>query len=114
MEIAKADLLCKDKLITTERKYNEIFKKYTTLKKQLKNNHHLKSVVEKYERTIEKYKKEKQAQHTALNVLSEYIDNITAKTKLSEQLLHESKHEQSKILTEMSKIERKLAQIPQT
>ena len=112
MDIAKEDMICKNKLINTERKYNEIFKKYTTLKEQVKDNKHLVSVVDKYKKMIEIYKKEKKKQHIALSKLSDYIDDITQKTKLSENVLNESKHEQKKIFEEMLKIEKKLAQVP--
>ena len=44
-----------------------------------------------------KYKKRKKGATMTLSKLSDYIDDITQKTKLSENVLNESKHEQKNI-----------------
>ena len=111
MDIAKYDNLCIHKSNAFKHKYQLLLKKYTSLKKKQHNNHQYKKIIKQYKDYILTIKKQQTEQYNALQELSDYIDNIHDTTKLSEQLLNESKHDQHEILNKMKIIKKKIDNI---
>ena len=109
MDIAKRDIRHLKKLKLCEEKYTKLFKKYNSLKKKQKENIHYSGVVNQYKEYISGIRTKQAEQYEALQNLTHYIDEIHRTTKLSEQLLDESKKDQSDILTRMKNIKDKIS-----
>lgn len=107
MDIAKRDMNHLKKLKLCEDKYTGLFKKYNSLKKKQKENIHYRGVIKQYKEYISGIRDKQTEQYDALQNLTHYIDEIHRTTKLSEQLLDESKKDQRDILTRMKKIKDK-------
>ena len=111
MEIAKYDEQCFLKLKHLKKKNKDLLKKYSYLKIKQNSNKHFKGVVAEYENYIKLLKDKQEKQYNLLESLSEDIDDITHKTKLSEQILSESVYDQKKIINKMSDIKKNIVSI---
>jgi hypothetical protein len=111
MPLAKKDeqLLQIEELICAKRKM--LIDKQKKLKIISKQNLFLDAVKDDYDKYNSYIIKQKQEQMQALNMLNNYINELTIKGKLTEQNIEDSKHEQLKILKELKDIQKSLDNI---
>lgn len=111
MDIALDDeKICEIKLLIQNKK-NSLENNFNELKKTQKDNIFLADVVDDYIKYFSLMKKQKEDQYEALRKITDYIDNITKTSNITEHLLRESKHDQQEILKRMKLIKSKIDSI---
>jgi hypothetical protein len=98
-------------LINLKRKM--LLDKQIKYKKISKQNHFLEEIKNDYSNYSNYIMKQKQEQIQALNLLKNYVDDLSVSGKLSKQNIKDSKYEQKKILNEINLIKTNLNQIIQ-
>jgi len=94
-----------------ERKRQFLFEKERKLNKILKENQFLEAVKSDYNKYYNYIQKQKMDQMKALQILNEYINNLTLSGKLTKHNIEDAKEEQIKILNEMKTIKKSLDSI---
>jgi len=82
--------------------------KFKELRHTSSTNRFLKGISDDYEHYFDYIKAQKREQYEALCMLSDYIENISMDTELTEQLLRESKSDQKQILSQMRRVKGEL------
>jgi hypothetical protein len=88
-----------------------LMEKYLELQKNAKENEYLNGVVDDYKKYFNFMIEEKNQQYDALNMISQYLDNINSEIKSTDEVLDEQQQEQKKIMREMSKIKENLDEL---
>lgn len=96
-------------LIDSKREY--LINKQKQLKKLTKHNEFLNHIKEDYDKYNSYIYQQKRDQIKALELLNQYIDDLTLSGNLSKHNLKDAKHEQKKILKEISGIRKGLDEI---
>lgn len=94
-----------------ERKRQFLFEKERKLNKILKENQFLEAVKSDYNKYYNYIQKQKMDQMKALQLLNEYINDLTLSGKLTKHNIEDAKEEQMKILNEMKTIKKSLDSI---
>ena len=94
-----------------ERKRQFLFEKERKLNKILKENQFLEAVKSDYNKYYNYIQKQKMDQMKALQILNEYINDLTLSGKLTKHNIEDAKEEQIKILNEMKTIKKSLDSI---
>lgn len=94
-----------------ERKRQFLFEKERKLNKILKENQFLEAVKSDYNKYYNYIQKQKMDQMKALQLLNEYINDLTLSGKLTKHNIEDAKEEQIKILNEMKTIKKSLDSI---
>ena len=94
-------------------KKNLLLSKQEKLEKISKNNHFLNEIKNDYQEYYNYIKKQKEEQILALNMLNEYIKDLSLSGELSKHNINDSKYEQKKILNEINSIKEGLKSIMQ-
>ena len=109
-------------LATKEEQFNEIqqlielkrkmlLDKQSKYKKILKQNHFLEEIKNDYSNYSDYIMKQKQQQIQALEVLQNYVKDLSVSGKLSKQNVKDAKYEQKKIVKELKSIKHNLDEI---
>lgn len=96
-------------LIETKRKF--LYNKQNNLRRIVKQNQFLEAVKSDYETYYDYIAQQKRDQIRALQVLDEYINDLTHSGKLTKHNIEDAKEEQYKILNEMKSIKENLDSI---
>jgi hypothetical protein len=99
------EIKSKKDLLLEKRKY---------LKKISDDNRFLTSVNNDYQKYYDFIIKQKEDQMKTLNYLNDYIGDMMVNTKLTEQDINETNHEQKRILNEIKNIRKSLEEIIET
>ena len=89
-----------------EIKRNMLLEKQKKLEHHSKQNHFLEMVKQDYQKYHQTIMQQKQDQLKALELLNQYIHDLTISGKLSKQNIKDSHYEQKKILHEIKKIKK--------
>lgn len=92
-------------------KRNFLIRKQKELKKILKHNEFLNSVKEDYDKYNSYIIQQKNDQIRSLELLNQYIDDLSVSGSLSKNNLKDAKHEQKRILKEIGSIRKGLDEI---
>ena len=88
-----------------------LMEKYLELQKNAKENEYLNGVVDDYKKYFDFIIDEKNKQYDALNVISQYLDNINSEIRSTDEILDEQRQEQKNILREMKKLKENLDEL---
>ena len=88
-----------------------LMEKYLELQRNAKENEYLNGVVDDYKNYFNFIIEEKNKQYDALNIISQYLDNINNEIEATDKILDEERHEQKNILREMRKIKENLDEL---
>jgi hypothetical protein len=108
MDLARRDMSIEDMRIEVVGRKKMLLDKLKELRRTSSTNQLLKGITDDYEQYFIYIKKQKRQQYDALCMLSDYIENISENTELTEQLLRESKFDQKHILSHMRKVKGEL------
>jgi hypothetical protein len=108
MDLARRDMSIEDMRIEVVGRKKMLLDKLKELRRTSSTNQLLKGITDDYEQYFSYIKKQKRQQYDALCMLSDYIENISENTELTEQLLRESKFDQKHILSHMRKVKGEL------
>jgi|LauGreSuBDMM15SN_2_FD.fasta_scaffold365296_1 hypothetical protein len=111
IEDSDSKLLHIEKMIKAKK--NLLLSKQEKLEKISKNNHFLNEIKNDYQEYYNYIKKQKEEQILALNMLNEYIKDLSLSGELSKHNINDSKYEQKKILNEINSIKEGLKSIMQ-
>ena len=113
MDLASKDqrFLQLQQVIDLKRKM--LLDKQIKYKKITKQNHFLEEIKNDYSNYSNYIMKQKQEQIQALNLLKNYVNDLSISGNLSKQNIKDSKYEQKKILNEINLIKTNLSQIIQ-
>jgi hypothetical protein len=111
IENSDSKLLHIEKMIKAKKKL--LLTKQEKLNKISKNNHFLNEIKNDYQNYYNYIKKQKEDQILALNMLNEYIKDLSISGELSKHNINDSKYEQKKILNEINSIKEGLKSIMQ-
>ena len=109
MEVYELSLADRDSYLTQienqiQSKRNLLIDKRKTLEQTVDKNQFLEGVKNDYQRYHNYIIKQNQDQIRAMNILNQYLDDVIVSGKLTEKDIHNTRHEQSQILSEMDKI----------
>jgi hypothetical protein len=85
-------------------KRNLLLEKRKTLENTVNQNQFLHGIKNDYQNYHNYIIKQKNDQINAMNILNQYIKDLTLSSKMTEQDIHKSREEQNKILNEMNSI----------
>ena len=88
-----------------------LLEKQNKYKKILKQNHFLEEIKNDYSNYSDYIMKQKQQQIQALEVLQNYVKDLSVSGKLSKQNVKDAKYEQKKIVKELKSIKHNLDEI---
>lgn len=88
-----------------------LLNKQKKIKEIKKNNHFLEEVKNDYSKYSDYIMNQKQEQIKALDLLKNYVDDLTTSGDLSDENIKDAKHEQKKIISEINKIKENLNEI---
>ena len=111
IEASDSQLLHIEKMIKAKKKL--LLSKQEKLNKISKNNHFLTEIKNDYQSYYNYIKKQKEDQILALNMLNDYIKDLSISGELSKHNINDSKYEQKKILNEINSIKEGLKSIMQ-
>ena len=111
IEDSDSKLLHIEKMIKAKKKL--LLSKQEKLHKISKNNHFLNEIKNDYQDYYNYIKKQKEDQILALNMLNEYIKDLSLSGELSKHNINDSRYEQKKILNEINSIKDGLKSIMQ-
>jgi hypothetical protein len=94
-----------------EAKRNMLIQKQKKLKKMEKQNIFLQDVKKDYNKYYQYIIQQKRDQMKALELLNQYVDDLTRSGTLNGHNLKDAKHEQKRIMSEMNNIRRGLDKI---
>jgi hypothetical protein len=97
-----------------ESKRNFLLEKQNKYKDFKKTNHFLEDIKNDYSNYSNYIMKQKNEQIQALDLLKNYVNDLSTSGSLSEQNIKDSKHEQNKIMNEIKKIKHNLNEIIQS
>ena len=109
IEDSDSKLLHIEKMIKAKKKL--LLSKQEKLHKISKNNHFLTEIKNDYQSYYNYIKKQKEDQILALNMLNDYIKDLSISGELSKHNINDSKYEQKKILNEINSIKEGLKSI---
>ena len=109
IEDSDSKLLHIEKMIKAKKKL--LLSKQEKLEKISKNNHFLNEIKNDYQQYYNYIKKQKEDQILALNMLNEYIKDLSLSGELSKHNINDSRYEQKKILNEINSIKEGLKSI---
>ncbi len=104
MELAKRDISIQHLQNLIKQKQKNITEKNKTLPQQIKDNVYLREIMGDYSIYFDNINQEKTNQYNALQLLAEYITQITLDPTSTEEMLRQCKYDQSLILAEMKQI----------
>jgi hypothetical protein len=111
MDLAMRDILVENMRIEVVNRKKMLLDKFKELRYTSSANKFLEGITEDYENYFNYIKSQKREQYEALHMLSDYIENISMDTALTEQLLRESKDDQRHILSQMRKVKGELDEL---
>ena len=111
MDLAIRDMSIEDMKIEVVNRKKMLLDKFKELRYTSSANKFLEGITEDYENYFNYIKSQKREQYEALHMLSDYIENISMDTALTEQLLRESKDDQRHILSQMRKVKGELDEL---
>ena len=88
-----------------------LLNKQKKIKEIKKNNHFLEEIKNDYSKYSDYIMNQKQEQIKALDLLKNYVDDLTTSGDLSDENIKDAKHEQKKIISEINKIKENLNEI---
>jgi hypothetical protein len=88
-----------------------LLNKQKKMKEIKKNNHFLEEIKNDYSKYSDYIMNQKQEQIKALDLLKNYVDDLTTSGDLSDENIKDAKHEQKKIISEINKIKENLNEI---
>ena len=88
-----------------------LLNKQKKIKEIKKNNHFLEEIKNDYSKYSDYIMNQKQEQIKALDLLKNYVDDLTTSGDLSDENIKDAKHEQNKIISEINKIKENLNEI---
>jgi len=88
-----------------------LLNKQKKIKEIKKNNHFLDEIKNDYSKYSHYIMNQKQEQIKALDLLKNYVDDLTTSGDLSDENIKDAKHEQKKISNEINKIKETLNEI---
>jgi hypothetical protein len=88
-----------------------ILNKKQMLDKKQKVNHFLAGVKNDYQKYYQYIVNEKQQQYNSMKVLQNYLDDLIKTDKFTNNEIHNVKHDQTELLTEMDKIKSELEKL---
>lgn len=91
-----------------EKKRKMLLEKQIKYKKISKQNHFLEEIKNDYSNYSNYIMKQKQEQIQALEILHNYVNDLTISGNLSKQNIKDAKYEQKKIIKELNSIKRNL------
>jgi len=104
MELAKRDKSIQHLQRMIKEKQETLSEKNKTLHKESKGNTYLREIIGEYNTYFDSLKHQEDKQYNALQLLLEYITQITLDPTSTEEMLRECKYDQSLILAELKKI----------
>ena len=115
MKIIKLTLAERDKCLMNiesqiETKKNNLLEKQKKINKNIKFNKILENIRNDYQKYYDYIIQQKKEQMQALNILNDYIQEITSNGNLSENNIIDAKFEQKKILHEIKAIKNNMEQ----
>jgi hypothetical protein len=113
MDLASKDqqFIQLQQLIDSKRKM--LLEKQNKYKKILKQNHFLEEIKNDYSNYSDYIMKQKQEQIQALEILQNYVQDLSVSGKLSKQNVKDAKYEQKKIIKELKYIKQNLDEVIQ-
>ena len=108
MDLARRDMSVEDMRTEVISRKKMLLDKFKELRHTSSTNRFLKGISDDYEHYFDYIKAQKREQYEALCMLSDYIENISMDTELTEQLLRESKSDQKQILSQMRRVKGEL------
>jgi hypothetical protein len=88
-----------------------LLNKQKKIKEIKKNNHFLEEIKNDYSKYSDYIMNQKQEQIKALDLLKNYVDDLTTSGDLSDENINDAKYEQKKIISEINKIKENLNEI---
>ena len=88
-----------------------LLNKQKKIKEIKKNNHFLEEIKNDYSKYSDYIMNQKQEQIKALDLLKNYVNDLTTSGDLSDENIKDAKHEQKKIISEINKIKENLNEI---
>tara|TARA_B100001057_G_C22517935_1_gene820647 strand:- start:102 stop:446 length:345 start_codon:yes stop_codon:yes gene_type:complete len=89
----------------------ELRSKLTELKTAQQDNDFLTSVVSDYSRYYTEMRRSKENEIIAMNMLIEYMDNVTTSTNLTKEALERTKAEQKTMMAKIKHLRREIEEI---
>lgn len=116
MQVYELTLADRDNYLTQienqiQAKRGLLLNKRKTLEDAIKRNHFLEGVKNDYQKYHSYIIKQNHDQMRAMNLLNQYVGDIMVSGKLTEKDIHNTRKEQSEILSEMDKIKHNLDEI---
>ena len=113
MEIACSDNRIRILQREIEIRKRDLRSKLISLKGAQKENSFLEDIVTDYERYYANIKRSKENEATALSMLVEYMDNITASTQLTKEALSQTKKQQRELMGKIETIRKEIDELEQ-
>jgi hypothetical protein len=108
MDLAKRDITIKKMVRELDNRRNMLLSHYRELLDVQDENEFLLEVTNDYAKYYQTIKTEREMQKEALNMLSDYIGEMTMNNEVTESMLRESKRQQTDIMDELMKIKNEL------
>ena len=108
MNLAKRDITIKNMVHELDNRRNMLLSHYRELLDVQDENEFLIEVTNDYAKYYQTIKTEREMQKKALNMLSDYIGEMTMNSEITEEMLRESKRQQTEIMNELMKIKNEL------
>jgi len=110
------DVACSDnRILILQREIGkrkrELRNKLTELKTAQQDNDFLSDVVSDYSRYYTEMRRSKENEIIAMNMLMEYMDNVTASTNLTKEALERTKSEQKTMMAKIKHLRREIEEI---
>ena len=113
MELAKNDQLIAKLKALAQKKEEDLINYYKELRKTREMNEVYECLTDEYREYYQYIVKTKQEQYKALKDISDYLNNLVKKTKLTKAKLSDLKYDQSLILDVMDKVKNDLEDLTQ-